>query len=215
MINTLRLFYFDTTKGNTTALKILVEELGFSEALSLAIKLKWRLFSRSPFKGINKNNRLTEQQKLSQQQMAPMIILYDLLTENGYSKDYILELLQTLGNSVATAFLKFNVPIIKRTEYIELPKKEKLHLLTKITQRFFNADAKLSLDNDDNFGFQVNHCHFASYCKELGYQELALLFCSADKLFFDEYQDGIVFFRSQTLAAQNKPCDFMFTWKDA
>jgi len=214
MINTLRLFYFDTTKGNSTALKILKEELGFGEAISLSLTLKWRLVYRNPFKQINKQKQPSEQEKLSQRQMAPMVVLYELLNEKGYSKKYTLELLQTLSNSVATAFLKFNVPIIKRDDYIDLASEEKLNLLSKITQRFFNAEATLSLDESDNFSFQVNHCHFASYSNALGHSDLAKLFCSSDKSFFDEYQDDIVFFRSQTLATENKPCDFRFTWKE-
>jgi len=213
MINTLRLFYFDTTKGNSTALKILVEELGFGEALALSLTLKWRLFYRNPFKKINQHKRPTEPEKLSQRQMAPMVVLYELLLEKGYSKKYIFELLQTLGNSVATAFLKFNVPIIKHKDYIDLSSEKKLDLLKKITQRFFNAEATLSLDEKDNFSFQVNHCHFASYSNALGHPDLATLFCASDKNFFDEYQDDIIFFRSQTLATENKPCDFRFTWK--
>jgi len=213
MINSLRLFYFDNTIGNSAALKILTQELGWGDALSLVIKLKWRLFYRPPFRELNQKNRPTEKEKLSQRQMAPMVVLYELLIENGYSQKYTIELLQTLGDSVATAFLKFNVPIIKRADYGGLPQQEKLSLLTKITQRFFNAEAELSLDDNDNFGFQVNHCHFANYCKLLNLPELAPLFCSSDKLFFDTYQDDIVFFRSQTLAENNKPCDFSFTWE--
>lgn len=106
------------------------------------------------------------------------------------------------------------MPIIKREVYADLPAKQKLRLLTKITQRFFNANAELSLDEQDNFSFQVNHCHFAHYCKQLDYPQLASLFCSADKLFFDQYQEDVVFFRSQTLAGDNKPCDFRFSWKN-
>ena len=213
MINSLRLFYFDNTKGNSTALRVLIRELGWGEAFSLAIKLKWRLFHKSPFSELNRENKPSEKAKLSQRQMGPLVVLYELLTESGHSQKFSLELLQKLGDSVATAFLKFNVPIIKREDYGDLPRQEKMNLLTRVTQRFFNADAELSLDDNDNFGFQVNHCHFASYSKALNYPELAPLFCSSDKLFFNTYQDDITFFRSQTLAENNKPCDFNFTWK--
>lgn len=214
MINTLRLFYFDTTKGNSAALKILIKELGMSDAMTLSIQLKWRLFYHSPFNNINQLKRPNEQEKLSQRQMAPMIVLYDLLLEKGYTKDRIFALLQTLGNSVAIAFLQYNVPVIKREKYAKQSSAQKMHLLKKITQRFFNANAELSLDEKDNFSFQVNQCHFSSYCHTLGYPELASLFCSADRLFFEQYQNDIVFFRTQTLATDNKPCDFQFSWKE-
>lgn len=212
MINTLRLFYFDTTRGTATALKVLVKTLGPKKAITLAAKLQWRLHQRSPFRMINQGKSLSESQKLSQKQMAPMIVLYDMLREDGYSKSETLALLKTLGDHVATEFLKFNVPIIKRNTYGKLSKTQKISALSTITRRFFNADATLTLDDADNFQFTVNHCHFAHYCKALGYPELATLFCSADKLFFDQYQDDIVFFRSQTLAEQQQPCDFQFTW---
>ncbi|OUS28612.1 hypothetical protein A9Q99_11390 [Gammaproteobacteria bacterium 45_16_T64] len=213
MINSLRLFYFENTRGNAAALKILTDELGLNTALSLVLKLKWRMFYHSPFKEINREKHLSEQEKLSQKQMGPMLVLYDLLQEYGYSESDTMIVLKTLGDKIATAFLQFNVPVIKKSTYVNMTKTNKISFLEKITHRFFNANATLVLDDKDNFQFNVSHCHFSHYCKVLGYPKLAELFCSADKLFFNEYQEDIVFFRSQTLAENNKPCDFQFTWK--
>ncbi|MDX1692328.1 MAG: L-2-amino-thiazoline-4-carboxylic acid hydrolase [Ketobacteraceae bacterium] len=213
MLNSIRLYYFDVTQGNKTGIKVLANRFGLKKALTLGMKLQWQMLVASPFRSLNAAHKPDRNQKLSQRQMAPVIILYQDFQEMGLSRDESLEVLRELISEVATGFLKFNIPTIKKSEYSAIPQTEKLQLLRRLTGRFFNAEADLTLDKSDNFTFSVHHCHFASYCKTLNLPELAPLFCAADKQFFDDYQDDIVFFRTRTLANGDSHCDFRFTWQ--
>lgn len=215
MVNSLRLYYFDFSQGNKTAVKLLINRFGLKDALALALKLQWTLVTDNPFKTLNRKNKPTEQQKLSQRQMAPVVVLFQLLQEKGLSKQQSLEVLRELIGEVATEFLKFNVPVIQKESYSNKPYAEKLSVLGKVTGRFFNAEAELTLDENDNFKFNVTRCHFANYCRKLNVPELGPLFCSADKRFFDDYQKDIVFFRSKTIAGGDGCCDFTFSWEDS
>lgn len=211
----LRLFLFDFLHGNRIGLTVLVEQHGLLRALELVTQLKWRLFWKNPFEQINKANPPNQKALLSQIQMAPLLVMYDLLKEKGYSEEVILKQLQELSDKVATGFLKFNIPVIEQSQYRNLAASEKSKLLKKLTERFFNASAESRLSDDDNFTFTVNHCYFAQYAKELDRAQLGPLFCQADKLFFEQYQKDIKFIRTVTLAADNQSCDFAFQWKDS
>lgn len=209
-----RLFLFDFLHGNRIGLSVLVRQHGLVKALEIIGQLKWRLFLKNPFQKINKAAPPNSKALLSQVQMAPLLVMYDLLKEKGYEEDVILRQLQELSNEVATGFLKFNIPVIQQNQYRNLAAAEKSKLLTKLTERFFNATADSELSPDDNFTFTVKHCYFAQYSKELNRPQLGPLFCQADKLFFEEYQKDIKFIRTVTLASDNKSCDFAFEWKD-
>ncbi|MCG8669992.1 MAG: L-2-amino-thiazoline-4-carboxylic acid hydrolase [Pseudomonadales bacterium] len=210
----MRLFYFDMTQGNKIALQCLAEELGWKETIGLALKLQYRLITDNPFKEINRHKPPSKQEKLTQRQMGPMVVLYHLL-EESHPRARCLQILSELSQRVAIAFLKFNVPVIEAKQYKNLPRKDKLAMLKKITQRFFNAKAELKLDSQDNFKFNVSVCYFARYAKMLNVPELAPLFCASDKIYFDNHQPDVRLIRTVTLATDNKPCDFYFQWKDS
>lgn len=208
----MRLFYFDLTQGNKSALRYLADELGWSTALKVAAKLKYRLWMDNPFKRLNRQKPPSAQEKLTQQQMAPLIVLYFILEEQ-LPRAQTMRLLSELTQRVAIAFLKFNVPVIEKAQYQDLSRKDKLATLKKITQRFFNAKAELKLDSQDNFHFTVNVCYFARYAQLLNVPELAPLFCAADKTYFQTHQPDVRLIRTVTLAADDQPCDFYFQWR--
>jgi hypothetical protein len=207
-----RLYWFELKQGNRLALGVLAERLGWAAALKIAARLQWHLWRHSPFASLNAKRRPTLNERLSQHQMAPLILLHRLLLEEGLAEPEVLSLLTALSETVAMAFLQYNVPILRQQDFLRHTHAEKLRLLQRLTGRFFNAEAALSLVDDDTFRFDVQHCHFAWYSQALGVPQLAPLFCHADKRFFDEHQPDVVFFRSQTLAANQLPCDFRFTW---
>ena len=208
----MRLYYFDLTQGNKIAVSYLAEELGWPTTLRLVAQLKLQLWTNNPFKRINREKPPSRQEKLTQRQMAPLVVLY-LLLEQQYPREKALRIASELSQRVATAFLKFNVPEIHAEHYRDLPRKDKLAQLKTITKRFFNAKAELKLDHEDNFSFTVNICYFARYARLLDLPELAPLFCAADKAYFDTYQPDVRLIRTVTLANDDKPCDFYFRWR--
>lgn len=210
----LRLSYFNSVHGDPAALRLLIKELGLFRALKVGLLLKWRTLTRNPFAPMNKLKKPSTNETLSERQMAPLILGADILREMGLSPLEIRTLLEKLSRTVATAFLKFNIPIIRRVDFSSTSHADKVAILTGLTGKFFNAEAELSVDTDDNFSFTVNRCHFARYAEELGLGELATLFCEADESFFVDYQPDVAFARTHTLTGDGLPCDFRFRWKE-
>ena len=208
----MRLLYFDLKQGNNIALQCLAEHFGWPTALKLACQLKLRLWTNNPFGELNRQKPPSREEKLSQRQMVPLVVLYQLMAER-YPRAQVLQVAAQVSQRVAIAFLRFNVPQIHHAEFKDAPRETKLAKLKSVTLRFFNAKADLKLDHKDNFHFTVNTCYFARYAKLLGMPELAPLFCAADKLYFDNYQPEVQMIRTVTLATDEKPCDFYFKWR--
>jgi hypothetical protein len=209
----LRLTLFDLFYGYPMALKLLIKKFGLIETLVIVSKLRYRLLFANPFKPINKAIRPTAAEKLSQTQMLPAVLLYKILIEQDHEPAQAHEFVAHLINTLAFAFLKFTVPIINRKHVENLPLPSQLKILTSITKRFFNAQGKAEMNSKDRFSFTVSKCSFAQYSIDLGVPELAPIFCASDKAYFDACQPDVTLKRTTTLAENNKPCDFVFTWK--
>jgi hypothetical protein len=209
----MRLLYFDLTQGNRIGMEVLFEQFKF-KALPLIAKLKYRELFDSPFKNINQHKKPTKNERLSQRQMAPLVILYQLLLKEGYSKNEALEYCHAISKAVAAAFLQFNVPTIKKSEWSGATIDNKKQMLNKIANRFFNIVSINELKPNDEFTITVNSCHFAQYSKALGVPELGPVFCATDRYYFEHFQKEVQFNRSQTLAIDGLPCNFSFTWKE-
>lgn len=214
--NNIRLLYFDIVKGNKIGAEIILKKFGTIKGLELIAKLKWRELNDNPFQEINKKKAPNEKQKLSQRQMAPLVILHHLLQEEGYAKSDSVELCKKLAKEVAVAFLDFNVPQIRRKDWKGKPQKVKENKLDEIANRFFNIEeGDQKVNENDQFTLTVNSCHFASYARELGVRELGPVFCAADGYYFEHLQKEVKYNRTQTLTDNPpKPCDFSFEWKE-
>lgn len=209
----MRLLYFDLTQGNRIGIKILFKEFKL-DAISMIAKLKYRELFDNPFDKLNASKKPSKNEKLSQRQMAPLVILYRLLKEEGYSQEDALDYCLKISKEVAVAFLDYNVPPIRKKDWIGQPEEKKKRLLQKIANRFFNMTSINKLHPNDKFTIEVTGCKFAQYAKELGVPELGPVFCATDRYYFENFQPDVKFHRTQTLAIDGKPCDFMFTWKD-
>lgn len=207
----LRLYLFEFLHGNRIAVQELIKLFGFRTAFRMVLELKLRLWFFNPFAKLNQDKAPTAEEKASQHQMAPALVLFDLMIENGIDEQDAIDKLQNLIITVATAFLKFNVPVIRLSDYHARSNQQRMDFFKTITSRFFNAEGQLSSNNQGKMYFQVNKCLFAQYSKKLGYQQLAKVFCSADKHFFELHQPNIQFGRTVTLAEHQTPCDFSFT----
>lgn len=211
MHHMIRLYIFEILHGNRIAVVELSKKYGFKKALSIALRLKLIILFNSPFKKINKQRKISAAEKASQHQIAPAFVLYDLMKASGVSEAQAISDLQSLIIIVATEFLKFNVPTIEKKDYLPRSNFQRMHYFKKITDRFFNAQGELSTSVNGEMLFTVNKCLFAQYSNQLGYSQLAHIFCNADKHFFDRYQPNIEFRRTTTLATHKSPCDFSFS----
>lgn len=211
MNHLIRLYLFELLHGNRIAVTSLCKKHGLVETLKIVFSLKRRIWFNHPFKTINKKNAPSYEEKASQQQLTPALVLYDVLKERGYSEEQALASIQLVVIDVATAFLKFNVPVIKISDYINNTQSKRMQVFHRITERFFNASGDLTNESGDTMCFRVNKCLFSQYSHQLGYANLASLFCSADRYFFEQHQPNIKFERTVTLADNHQPCDFSFT----
>jgi hypothetical protein len=214
MLTYCRLILFDLLYGYPVSLGMLISRFGLGQTILIVTKLQFRLVLANPFKQLNQVQKPTREEKLSQKQMLPAILLYKILQEDGLAEKDAKDFVAQLVNNIAFVFLKFTVPIIKRNRVEHLPLPNQLKILTSITKRFFNAQGKAEMKSKETFSFTVSKCAFAEYSKALGVSELAPIFCASDKTYFDACQPDVALKRTLTLAEDNKPCDFVFTWKD-
>lgn len=210
----MRLLYFDITQGNWIGARYIFEHFGWQKGGMILAKVKWREAFDNPFSAINDAEPPDRKQKLSQRQMAPLVILYEVLQEFGCTKAESLEHCGSLSKEVAVAFLNYNIPRLRKSAISGKEEREKKRILDRIIDRFFNAETNNSLDAKDNLEVDIHTCHFADYARRLGMPELGPLFCAADGFYFDNYQPEVDFKRTQTLAQDGKPCDFRFRWKE-
>ena len=214
MLTHLRLILFDLLYGYPVALKHLITNFGIQQTVVIVSKLRYRLLFANPFTPINKAAQPTTEEKLSQKQMLPAVLLYKILIEQSHSPQQAHEFVAHLVHTLAFSFLKFTIPLINRKQVEHLPLPEQLKALTSITKRFFNAQGNAEMTSPEKFSFTVSKCSFAQYSKTLGVPELAPIFCASDKAYFDACQPDVALKRTLTLAQDDKPCDFVFTWKE-
>ncbi len=209
----LRLTAFDALIGKPIGLGVLAGEVGWLKAIQLGFELELKSKNDNPFDAINKVEKITPQKASSQQQMAPVVALYSILLKKGYSKEKSIMILDKLVTKVAFQFLKFNIPVVQKSS-AKLSKEKKIDLFKKISSRFFNAEAVISLPEENAISFDVHFCHFAYYCKKLGVEEIGYLFCKADKIYFEKSQPNIEFSRNKTVMEGAAICDFRFKVKE-
>ena len=207
----LRLFLFETLIGHRTAVWILIRRHGLGEGLKIALLVFLRQLFANPFARLREKPK-TLQEKCSRRQLAPALILYDVLVERGFSEAEARNEVRFLVKAVAMAFLKFSVPRVPNQALMPSDEKERLRLFKNTCGRFFNARGDIQL-HGSQLSFYVDHCWFADYCRRLGYQRLAGIFCSADASYFESQQPNVVFARSKTLANGDEYCDFVFQLK--
>ena len=204
----LRLFIFEILVGHRTAVWLLICRHGLREGVTIALLVFLRQLFANPFARLREKPK-TLQEKCSRRQLAPALILYDVLIERGFSKNDARNQVRLLVKAVAMAFLKFSVPLVPEQSRMPADEKERLRLFKNTCARFFNADGDVQLTGS-RLSFFVDHCWFADYCRRLGYQQLAGIFCSADASYFESQQPNVVFARSKTLANGDEHCDFVF-----
>lgn len=207
----IRLVFFNAFIGNSAGFNLIRKEFGFTHAISIVFKMQVRLLMDSPFKDMNaRQAHISWDERSSQKQIAPAFCLYDVLIEEGYTEEEAILFVEKVVVGVASKFLAFTVPVIKYRDIVMIEFNKRIDIFSSLVSRFPNASGTLDFDGVREYRFTVDKCLFASYCNALGYKKLSTIFCKADKKFFDERQPYVEFSRTDTLASNQKPCDFSF-----
>lgn len=207
----IQLLIFNSFIGNPAGFKLITSRLGFLKGLSTVIKMQLNMVFNNPFHSLNqKNVPLSWKERLSQKQILPAFALYDVLIKQGYDKTFSISVVEDVVVGVAKKFLQFTVPVISQSDVEHSSQEERQQFFARIVDRFPNSFGQLDIHEGNAFHFSVNACLFARYSKQLGYQDLAQIFCKADRAYFDQYQPLLDFSRNETLAGGGNVCDFKF-----
>lgn len=210
----IQLLIFNSFIGNPTGLKLIINQLGLMKGLGIVLKMQLNMLLNNPFHSLNRSSDpLSWKERLSQKQILPAFALYDALKAKGYSEDKAVEVVERVVVGVAKKFLKYTVPVIHPKALNKTNQSNREQFFARIVDRFPNTFGALNVEKSDKgeaYHFTVNACLFARYCKQLNYNNLASIFCRADKAYFDSHQPLINFSRTETLAADGKACDFKF-----
>ena len=211
MRNFFSLLIFNILIGHSTALKTLLRELGWRRALKVISRVSVQTVRNNPFKALNaKNKDISWQEKNSQRQILPALHLYDALLVSGFDGDEALKIVEKVVFSVARRYLRFTVPVIDDAALAQHSQQDRVNVFAKLVSRFDNVIGKLTNDGNDRFDLTVNQCYFSQYSHQLGYPQLASVFCKADQEYFDQFQPCVDLVRTKTLAQDGKACDFSF-----
>jgi hypothetical protein len=207
----IQLLVFNSFIGNPKGFKLIVNQFGWGEGIAVVLKMQLNMVFKNPFYRLNlKRAPITWKERLSQKQIHPAFALYDTLISKGYSIDESAAAVENVVIGVANEFLKFTVPAIKMKDIERRNLSDRKKMFSTIVERFPNTFGTLKVDENESYHFTVDSCLFSAYCKQLGYEKLAPIFCKADKMYFDQYQPNVEFSRADTLAMNGKPCDFSF-----
>lgn len=215
MYNFFSLIIFNLFIGNAAGFKVLRQNLGVVKASRLVCRMLLRSIKHDPFSDLNEEKRLAGrklswQERNSQRQMSPALIMFDTLLASGYSVQQALGLVEEVILVVANRYLIFSVPVIRQADLEMLNRSEREKAFARIVSRFDNVLGSLKSKGDKQFDLTVVKCYFSHYCQVLGYDMLAPLFCKADQAYFNTKQPCVDLVRTQTLAQNDEPCDFSF-----
>jgi hypothetical protein len=74
---------------------------------------------------------------------------------------------------------------------------------------------KTVIDDNQQFGFDINRCIYYEIFKENGHEDLAPLLCEYDFILADNVKDWITFTRDETIAEGSHRCTFRYFKKTA
>lgn len=107
----LRLFIFDMLVGHRIAVGLLIRRHGLRGGVTIALRVFLRQLFANPFARLREKPK-TLRERCSRHQLAPALILYDVLIERGFSNHDAQDQVRLLVKTVAMAFLKFSVPLV-------------------------------------------------------------------------------------------------------
>jgi hypothetical protein len=184
------------------ALGILRSELGLWPALAVGVAIER---GGDPFAGEGTPD--CEEERLSQDQIGPAVLLYHALT-GQVGADEALRITGRVVHDAAVLFLEHTVGRLDPAVWLALDDAQRRAQVEEIQARFFNATADIEDVSATGFVMRVRSCRFVRLCSVAGCPELAPLFCKGDLAFFNT--GPVRLDRPGTLAEGAPDCEFRF-----
>ncbi len=181
----------------------LIEKFGKAKADHIFAKQQIRL-EELLAKTVGKTKN---QMKTLRETIMPRIALYQILQEEGITKEAAYDIVKTYMVDVVSAkmvkkFKKFDkIPFV----YYLLKQNIKNNLLKND-----NWQATLVSEDKDGFAMDVHKCIWYDATVENGCPELCRAFCECDDILFDAFSK-VDFYREGSLGMQASKCDFKFS----
>jgi hypothetical protein len=191
------------------ALKILWRHLGWFRALQIGLRITNRQRRGEPFGHLPEAVGFSEIG--SRAQAGPAILLYEELKRLGRSD--ALDITSECISHGAGLFLGASIGRIDRARLASLDDEARRAWLEETTSRFPNATLTVDEASVDRVRFTVSQCRLHGLTVDVGYPELAPLFCRGDAAFFGG--EGVKLERPGTLAEGAASCPFTLTFLDS
>lgn len=195
----------------------LMRELGYLRGLLVILGVGWRLARGEPFRSLNQEAQAAlepsaghlDRERENRAQIAPVINIYNTLRRR-VSEEEALRITGAVVIAGGRAFLSHTLRELNDTEaLLNTSRSERVERLTQLLAPVPNALFELSIDDQDHVHYTVTSCRFVQLCHQLGYPELAPLFCAVDDYFFREDMPSIHLERATTLARGGERCPFV------
>ena len=197
--------------GGIIAIQQLLKTIGIGDTLTVFAGVARDAARGEPWKQIGPPADRND--ALSRRQLGTAVLLERNL-RNVATPERAREITAAIVHAASLVFLKNNVPVIRKKELLAMTPSRQKRYLRGIADKFFNADADLTLEGDTRLLFTVRCCRFVELIESIGEPGMATLFCEGDRDFFANHQPEIIFERPEKLSDGGQICDFQFCWKE-
>ena len=187
------------------AIKALHQQIGLWLTIRCCFHVLLRSLLDPPFKDLGKPQ--THNEVASRRQIADAVIIYGFL-KHIMGQTRALEATSTVIVASGQFFIDAHLSDINHARLVEIDEPARRELASERLSRFPNMTPKVIDIREDALRFRVERCHFVHLCSAAGVPELTQAFCKVDDVYFSEIRDDIELVRPQTLARDNRPCEF-------
>lgn len=192
------------------AWRFLRRTLGLRTALCITVRLAWRKMGGGPWQGLPAP--ADEKECLSRIEIGDAILLYRLLRRR-VDQAKAMEVLRGVVAVAAEISFDYLLDPLTPEALAALGVDAQRAYVEQNIARFPNADSVVDEVGPDAIAFRVVHCRFPGLVAAVGHTELAPLFCSADRDYF-ESRLGVAFARPHTIAEGACECPFRLSARD-
>ena len=195
--------------GARVAVRKMFSQLGAGPALKVLAGVAADQARGEPWRELSRPADTRE--ALSRRQLGSAVLLYRNLCRVCEEPEAY-DLTAAIVREASVDFLRRNVPVIKKKKVLGMTDSRRRFYLRRIQQKFFNADADMTLDGDEGLLLTVRRCRFPELLKAVGDPQLAPMFCEGDADFFDQHQPEVQLERPEIISRGGAVCDFRFHW---
>lgn len=150
-----------------------------------------------------------ERDRLSRRQIGPAILLYRALRLR-VDADQALALTREVVLAAGVVFLEALLADVDPREAD--PATEPRTKLESLSERFFNAEGTLTVEDTRKARFDVSRCRFVELLDAADARILGPILCEVDASYFRQEFTTLRLHRSETRMQNAKSCDFRFDW---